>query len=55
MDDLEQVVRSNLFYNLYNDVLNGNCVTDEEKEFLLFEIENYMKKELISNEDVFDK
>jgi hypothetical protein len=55
MDDLEQVVRNNLFYNLYNDVLNGNCVTDEEKEFLLFEIENYMKKELISNEDAFDK
>lgn len=55
MDDLEQVVRNNLFYNLYNDVLNGNCVTDEEKEFLLFEIENYMKKEVISNEDTFHK
>lgn len=55
MDDLEQKVRGNLFQHLYNDVLNGNVVVDEEKEFLLSEIEGYMKEQLFEHEDVFNK
>ena len=45
MDNLEKLVRDNLFCDLYNSVLNGSEVTDEEKEFLISEIENYMKNQ----------
>ena len=29
MDDLERVVKNNLFYSLYNNVLNGDKVSEE--------------------------
>ena len=53
MDDLEQRVRDDLFKQLYNNVLNGNEVVDEEKEFLLSEIEGYMEVQLSEHKDVF--
>ena len=55
MDDLERVVKNNLFKNLYNNVLNGDKVSEEEKEFLLFEIENSMKQQLTENKDSYHK
>lgn len=53
MDNLEQSVRSVLFYNLYDSVLDGNEISNEEKEFLLFEIENYIKRNLAENKKAF--
>ena len=55
MDDLEKLVRDNLFCDLYNSVLNGSEVTDEEKEFLISEIENYMENQLMTTEETFHK
>ncbi len=55
MDELEQEVKSKLFYKLYNIVLDGNDISNEEKMFLLSEIEIYMRYQLSENSKAFRK